>query len=260
MFIVTISPDLIPRRGPNWLSSVFGLTVLQLSNWRWSWPQMLLTGMLAPIVSAGALGLFSRTAGGNASMYVVSGSITLALLFETQGRVATNFAFMRAVGSFDYLASFPIKKGALVAASMCAFTLLAIPAVTVTTIAASLLLRLPLHVSPMIVPAVLICLVPFVAIGAVIGAHGRSLEEVSSISVAFTLLSAALGPVAISPDLLPAPLVAIGTINPAVYASVLIRSCLFGDYSFQTFVAAIVMIVVATASIVLVRFSLPWRK
>lgn len=193
-------------------------------------------------------------------MYVISGSITLALLFETQSKVANNFAFMKTVGSFDYLASFPIKASAFVAASTLAFGLLALPAVIVTSIAGVAILRVPVNLSPLLLVAVVVCIVPFACVGAIIGARSRSLEEASAISVAVTLLAAALGPVAVPPAMLPDALNVVGVVNPAVYASRLIRDCLLGGIDTSTWIAFGVMTVLTVIALVITRAALRWRQ
>ncbi len=62
------------------------------------------------MASAGVLSLSARTTQAIIEC-VLLGSIARALLFETQGKVASNSAYMRAVSSFDYLASFPVATG-----------------------------------------------------------------------------------------------------------------------------------------------------
>ncbi len=62
------------------------------------------------MASAGALSLSVRTTQAIVEV-VLLGSIARVLLFETQGKGASNSGYMRAVSSFDYVASFPVTTG-----------------------------------------------------------------------------------------------------------------------------------------------------
>ncbi len=189
---------------------------------------MVLTGVLAPVVSLAALGLFARSSGSEASEYVVTGSVTMAILFETQNKIASNFSFMRNTGAFEYYAAMPIRREALILATLAAFSLLSLPAVTVTAVIGSVLLDIPLHPSPLLPLCLFLALLPSAGLGALIGSRSPSIEQASSLSLATTLLMMALGPVAVPPALLPEALVWIGHFNPATYASSALRASLTG--------------------------------
>lgn len=244
---------------PGLLRSTWDLFRVQLSNWRWSWPQMVLTGMLAPVVTLGALGTFARGSGEAATGYVLTGSMTMALLFETQNKVAANFAFLRHTGAFDFYASLPVRREALVLASVAAFGLLALPALVLTAVLGVLVLDVRLSVSPLVVPAAVLAVLPFAGLGAWIGSRSRALEEASSVSLAVTLVLVALGPVTIPPELLPDWLVLVGRLNPATYASSLLRHSLLGPVGAGALVDAGVLVGFAVLVWLLTRRHVRWR-
>ncbi|OKH99012.1 ABC transporter [Streptomyces sp. CB02923] len=214
------------RLGLSFPQQAWDLFRIQLTNWRWSWPQMVLTGMLAPLVSIAALGLFARSSGPAATEYVLTGSVTMAILFETQNRIASNFAFMRGNGAFEYYAALPVRREALILATLAAFSLLSLPAVAVTLFLGSALLDVPLTPSPLAPLCLLLALLPSAGLGALIGSRSGTIEQASSLSLATTLLMMAAGPVAVPPGLLPDALVWIGHLNPAVYAADSLRHSL----------------------------------
>jgi ABC-2 type transport system permease protein len=216
------------KRTQSFAWQIWDLFRIQLTNWRWSWPQMMLTGILAPAISLAALGLFARGSGPAAAEYVLTGGVTMAILFETQNKIASNFSFMRSTGAFEYYAAMPVRREALVLATLAAFTMLALPAVTVTALVGSALLHVPVQASPLLPLCLLLALLPSAGLGALIGSRSTSVEQASSISLASTLIMMTAGPVAAPPELLPSGLVWIGHVNPAVYASAALRSSLTG--------------------------------
>lgn len=57
------------------------LFLMELTNWRWSWRLSLLQGIISPLFSLLALGVFARDSGNEALIYVVTGNIVISLLF-----------------------------------------------------------------------------------------------------------------------------------------------------------------------------------
>jgi ABC-2 type transport system permease protein len=77
------------------LIQLFDLTLIQLTNWRWSWRGTLTTSLIAPVLSTLALGSFAANEGRTVLGYVVTGNVVLSLLFGTVNKVSGNFAYMR---------------------------------------------------------------------------------------------------------------------------------------------------------------------
>jgi ABC-2 type transport system permease protein len=214
--------------GQGFPAQVRALVVIQLSNWRWSWQQMLITGMMAPLVTVVGLGLYADDNNVSEQVYVLSGAICMALLFEMQNRIAGNFSFMKNTGAFDFYAALPVRRESLVLATLTAFSMLALPAVAVTIVVGSWILGLAPVVSWMAIPGLLLCLLTPAFLGAWLGSRSSSLEEASSTSLALTIAMLVCGPVAVSAERLPQPLVVVGYLNPAAHAAAVIREVLFG--------------------------------
>ncbi|WP_432570120.1 ABC transporter permease [Kineococcus sp. SYSU DK005] len=247
------------RRDVKWTRQVLTLFLVQLSNWRWSWPQMLLTGMLAPLLTVLTLGFFARTSGDAALTYALSGSIVMALLFETQSKIASNFAFMRETGALEFFASMPLRRESLMLASLAAFTLLALPSVFVTTLLGAWLLNVTLSPPWFAVVLLPLLVLPSAGIGAFIGNRSRSLEQASSTSLAVTLSLLALGPVAVPAHLLPEPLVWAGYLNPAFYAASLVRGSLLGGDLATVGRDVLALMAIALLAWALARRAMQWR-
>lgn len=220
---------------------------------------MILTGMLVPAISIGGLGTFARHSSPTAVHYVFAGSVTMALLFETQNKVASNFAFMKNVGAFDFYASFPLRRQALILSTMAAFMLLAIPGVLVTTVLGFAVLDIPLYISPLVIPCLIVGALPTAGLGAWLGARSSSPELASSMSLSSTLLLLAAGPVAVPPEYLPAAVRWLGHVNPAAYASDAIRQTMIGPVRPSLAGDLAVMAVFAVLVWCLTTFRMPWR-
>jgi len=212
---------------PFWIQLI-DLTLIQLTNWRWSWRGMIIVSLIAPVFSTVALGVFAADGGPEALAYVITGNIVLSLLFGTVGRVSSNFAYMRVAGTLDYFATLPIQRITLVIATVIAFLVLSLPPAAATLLVGVALLGLPLALSAWVVVVVPAISLALCGLGALIGILGRTPEEVNSISTLATFVLVALGPVVIPPTRLPAAILTVSFLSPATYAASALRQVVFG--------------------------------
>ena len=202
------------RKGQPFLVQLFDLILIQLSNWRWSWHQTVITGMISPVLSIVALGVFARNPDPLTQAYILTGNMVLSLMFENLTKVASNFAFMRATGSFTYYATLPLSRVALILATLCAFLLLSLPALTVTAVLGTLYLGITLAPSPWLLLVIPLAAIPLAALGALIGATVPRPEDSGTWSLLLTVALVSVGPVVVPPDRLPAWLQALGALQP----------------------------------------------
>ncbi|GGM76534.1 hypothetical protein GCM10010106_23720 [Thermopolyspora flexuosa] len=225
-----MSPDapIAGRRPPTRRAQFVDLLLIQLSNHRWSWRGMIVTGMAVPLVNMLALGLVGRPYGQEYLVHVLAGSIVVALLFQNQNNVAANFAYMRAMGTLDFFATLPVHRYLLVLATVIAFFLLSVPSIVVTLLAGALVLGVPVQVHPLALPVLPLCAVPLAGIGAFVGVSARTPEMAGSVTLLITIALLLIGPVVVPPALLPDWVVHTGYASPATYASSAVRQVLFG--------------------------------
>src|SRR5579862_9112749 len=202
---------------------------MELTNWRWSWRSMVLSGTLAPILSILALGTFAQDAGKTAVAYVLSGNIVLSLMFGNMDNIQSRFTFMRFTGTIDYFTTLPIKRYVLILAMVIAFLLLSLPSLLATMLTGILLLRIPINIHPLIVVIVPLCAISLSGIGALIGTIAPNPQTAGSFSLLTTLIMLGLGPVVIPPDRLSDVIVRLGFLSPATYAASALRQVLFGQ-------------------------------
>jgi ABC-2 type transport system permease protein len=241
------------------VTQLLDLLLIQLSNWRWSWRGMLLTGTIAPLVSVAALGTFARDSGGPALDYILAGSLVLSIMFEIHSRVCNNFAFMKAVGMFSYFATLPIHRSLLILATALAFLAISLPSLLVVTMVGSLILHLPLHVHPLLLLAVPLAAAPLSGIGALIGSKARTMEEANLFAMLVNYASLGLGPVMFPPDRLPSFLVHLGWLSPASYAASALRQTLIGPVTPRLWLDFAVLALLGGIIFLFVDRTMDWR-
>jgi ABC-2 type transport system permease protein len=219
-----------PNRKPqSLLVQIADVTLIELTNWRWTWRTMLLLGMVTPLSSMlAAKFLLNRTDPGDLA-FVYCGNVLLCLMFENQNRVGGHFVFMRFHGTLDYFGSLPIRKTTLIFSMALAFLILSIPSVLVVIGAGAFILNVKLHPHIIVVLVVPLCALSMAGLGALVGALARTTAEATSLGLFVTLILSGVGAVIIPADRLPNWLVQLGRLNPATYASAALRQALLGN-------------------------------
>ncbi|MCB8967578.1 MAG: ABC transporter permease [Ardenticatenaceae bacterium] len=250
----------VARKRPSLLTQLVDLTLIQLSNWRWSWRRMITTGMVAPVISLVALGLFARSSGPEALAYVFSGNIVLGLMFENLGKVSSNFSFMKAMGTLHYFATLPVHRYVLVLATVISFFIMSLPSTLLTIWIGHIILDVPLALHPLLLAVIPLVAIPLAALGALIGASARTPEEAGTITTLLIFTLTGLGPVVIPPSLLPEVMVWIGRFSPVTYAASALRQTLLGPVTEQLGWDMLVLGGVAVLSGWLVSRRMEWRQ
>jgi ABC-2 type transport system permease protein len=246
------------RSQPAW-TQFWDLVLIELTNWRWSWRGLLITGAVTPLLSVLALGLFARDSGPAALTYVLTGNVVLSLLFGIMNNVQSHVVFMRMNGGLDYFATLPIRRLTLVLAMVCAFLALSLPSLAATVGLGALILGLRLTPHPALLLVVPLCALSLAGIGAIIGATARTPENGGATSLLVTFVLAGLGPVVIPPDRLPPILLILGRLSPATYAASAFRQALLGPVTGQMWIDLAVLALVGAATLWYVERKLAWH-
>jgi ABC-2 type transport system permease protein len=242
------------------LVQLVDLFLMELTNWRWSWRHMLLSGMVVPLFSIVALGVFARDGGREALVYVMTGNIVVSLLFGTMNSIQGHTEWLRFQGGFDYFATLPIRRYAFVLAMALTFLLFSLPPLVVTLCLGTLLLRVPIALSPLIVVVVPLCALPLAGLGAILGLVGRTRGESGSLTSLLTLLMIALGPVVIPPSRLPGFVLVLGHCSPATYAASALRQTTVGPVTGRILVDLVVLAGMTVSSLWLVGRKMNWHQ
>lgn len=204
------------------LTQLVDLTLMQLTNWRWSWRSMIIVGMIGPVLSMLSFGIVAQGSPG-AIEYILTGNVVLALLLDGLGKVSSNVAFMKFNGTLDYFATLPVYRSALVLATVIAFFILSLPAVLVTMLVGTILLHVPLQISPLAVVVIPLICISLSGLGALIGIFARTPEEAGSLNLITTLFLFSFGPVLVPLDRLPEIMGTLSLFSPSTYAASALR-------------------------------------
>lgn len=248
------------RKHPSFLVQLVDLFLIELTNWRWSWRSLIITGTLTPLLGIIVLGVFARDSGREALAYVLTGNIILSLMFGNMGNVQSHFVYMRFMGVLDYFATLPIQKHTLILAIVLSFLLLSLPSLVVTIFMGSVLLDVPIALNPSILIVMPMCAIPMSGIGALIGASVRTPQEGDSLNLMVTLVMVGLGPVAIPPNRLPGMVQFLGRFSPATYAASALRQALLGPLTGRIVLDLAVLAGVTVVVFWLVGRKIDWRQ
>ena len=235
------------------------LFLIELSNWRWGWRNLALTGTVLPMFGILLLGSFARELGASALSFVLVGNLVMALLFEHMGKLISHFAYLKTAGSLDYFATLPIRKAVLILAASSAFFILFLPSLFVVLLGGAWILELELHIHQLALIVIPLCALPLAGIGALIGVSFRTPEEASAVGRLLTILMLTIGPVLIPPERLPDWLVWIGFLSPATYAASALRQVILGPLSSRLLLDTTVLSGSILISFWMVDRKMDWR-
>lgn len=241
---------------PPWVQ-LFDLLLIQLTNWRWSWTGTIVFSILSPIFLILVLGLFAER---QDLGYILTGNMVLALLLDGLSKISGHFSFMRTNGTLDYFATLPINRALFVLATLLAFLLLALPSVVVTLLLGAFILGIPLSISPLVVPVVVLISATLAGLGAMIALVVRTPDQVNSLSLLATLVLFGLGPVLIPADRLPDIILTTSLFSPTTYAASALRQTVLGvSDRIPLGVDLLVLAAISVVLLLLVSTRLDWR-
>lgn len=246
-------------RRPSFWTEFTSLLFIEMTNWRWSWRSLLVTGAIAPLLSILGLGVFARDSGPLALSYVLSGNLVVSLMFGNMGNIQRHMTFLRFGGTLDYFATLPVRRYVLILAMVMTFLLLSLPSLLVTLLLGGLVLGVPLQPHPLILLVIPLCAIPLSGIGALIGASAKTPEVANSINLIVTLILTGLGPVIIPPDRLPDWMLGVGWLSPATYAASALRQALLGPVTGRMWLDIGVLGLVGVVILWVVTRRLDWR-
>lgn len=248
------------RKRPSLLTQLLDLFLIEATNWRWSWRSMIVIGAAGPVLSILGFSLFARDAGPQALAYVLTGNMVISLMLGNMGSVQSHFSFMRFQGTLDYFATLPVRRAALILAVLVAFFLIHLPAISLTLLLGWWVLKIPLHVHPLLLLTAPLCALPLSGIGALIGIQTDNPQNSGAISLLITMVMSGLGPVIAPAERFPTLLAWLGWLNPAVYAASALRQTLVGPLTARLWLDVAMLMGVSVVVLGLVGRRLDWRQ
>ncbi|NJM72401.1 MAG: ABC transporter permease [Scytonema sp. RU_4_4] len=248
------------RNPPSFLVQLVDLFFMELTNWRWSWQSIVLTSFVAPMLSIIAFGSFAQGTGQETLAYILTGNLVMTLMFGNLNKMADRFSYMRFSGTLEYYATLPIRREALIIASVLSFFLLSLPALLGILGFGILFLKLSVRLNPMILLVIPLCVLPLAGLGALIGTNARTPEESGSISLLVTMVLLFIGPVIIPESRLPEIILYIGRLSPATYAASALRQTLLEPMTRQLVIDITALVVFSLLTFWVVGQKLDWRQ
>ena len=207
---------------------IWDLFLIELTNWRWSWRSMLLSGTVTPLFSMGVMAFFTQNRNTESMIYILTGNIVLSLLFGTMRSLESRVSWLRFQGGIDFIATLPKQRHIFILAMVAAFVLISLPSILVMIVMGSLLFQIPLHVHPLIILVVISCAIPMAGIGALLAMSSRTQIQSGNWAYLLTLVMTSLGPVVVPPHRFPQVVNVLGNFSPAPFAASAFRQVLVG--------------------------------
>ena len=247
-----------PLPGLSGPGTFWDLLLIQLANWRWSWPATLINGLLVPLT---ALFFIRQAAGDNAgsSEFLISGNIIISLIFTTMYGTSARFSFMRTFGVLDYYATLPVSKVLLVLAVNGGFLILTLPS-ALLTIGIAQLFGMSFQLNLFFFLIVPLASFSLSAVGAFVGVAAPNFDTANTITAILQFLFMGCGPILIPAERLPDFINVLGHALPSTYAADALRRSLRGAYDLTFWLDLGFLIIFDLAAMFFVARRMEWRR
>ncbi len=234
------------------------LFVIQLANWRWSWPAMVINGLIVPMTTL----YFVKTIGPSAGQpeALLSGNIIISLIFTTMYGTSARFSFMRTFGVLDYYATLPVPKGLLVLAVNAGFLVLSMPTALLTVFLGQWFLGLNLSLSPLFFVLVPLASFSLSAVGAFVGVASPNFDTANTITGILQFIFMGIGPVLLPEERLPPLVNFLSQFLPSTYAVDALRHTLNSTYDGRFWIDVVFLLGFDIAAMLFVGYKMEWRR
>jgi ABC-2 type transport system permease protein len=207
-----------------WLGSFHRMLRFDLGRARQWAPMMAVAQVFMGAGMAVMYGFFYPEVSEVTALYIATGTPTLALIPLGLLMVPESVNQQRLEGTFDFIWSLPAPRTAQAASTFLLYTLLSLPGMVLSLVAATLLYGVQLSVSLLIVPAVLLCALMAVSVGFGTAMAISNPMVVSVITSALAFVVLLFSPIVYPPSHLPGWLFAIHQVLPFYNMAVVIRA------------------------------------
>lgn len=244
--------------GQSWYVTFWDLLLIQLANWRWSWPAMLINGMLVPLT---ALFFLKAATGENSAPpeFLVSGNIVVSLIFTTMYGTSARFAFMRTFGVLDYYATLPVSKVLLVLAVSFGFLLLSLPGTLLTIVIAGFF-GLAIQLNFLFFLLIPLASFSLSAVGAFVGVVSPNFDTANTICGILQFIFMGCGPILVPAERLPDVINFLGGFLPSTYAASAMRHALTGVIDGRFFTDLFFLLIFDALAMFFVAYKMEWRR
>jgi len=205
------------------------------------------------------ISLFFNRIPESAALYVSTGVPVINLLIIGLVLGPQLVAQQRTAGSYDYLRTLPVSRSVTALAWYTVCLLVSVPAVVISLLVAQLRYDLPLHISPMIVPAVLLTSLAATMIGYALGHAVSNPMLTNVVTQALVFIVFGFAPVLYPIAQMPTWLADINWWFPFRHMAVVTRAALTSTGGSEVSTGYLVLGVWTVAAVLLVTWSLGRR-
>jgi ABC-2 type transport system permease protein len=235
------------------------LTRVQLLELRTWGPITVIFTTLFPMAMILGFGVIGGGVSASGHIYIVSGAAVISLVTIGVMATAQDLGEMQRDGAFQYYASLPISKSALLGAIVTVRVLTAIPGLVLTLVVGSLLYDTPASINVATIALLPLAVLALAGIGAAIGILIRDFRVVAALSQLSFIVVMFASPVLIPEGALPPLLRWFSYLLPPTYAADGLRRSLEHAFDVRLLIDMSVLTVCALVTLIGVSRGLRWR-
>jgi ABC-2 type transport system permease protein len=215
--------------------------------------------MVFPLLMLFGFGMIGGGVAPSGLVYVVTGSAIVSLVTISITAMSQDLGTMRQNGAFQYYASLPISKTALLGAILTVRVLTTLPGLGLTLTVGSWLYGLQPNPNAAVLLLLPLTVLALCGVGAAIGTLITDFRIVALVSQVAFVVAMFASPVLIPEDNLPVPLQLVGYLLPPTYAADGLRRALFGISDERLLLDLLVLTACAAGSLLGIARGLKWR-
>jgi ABC-2 type transport system permease protein len=240
--------------------SLRDLFFIQFAAIRTGWQWYFLVSSIIPLGMLYFLSYAANTADPAIPMYYITGSMVVALVFNSMSMLAGQLASFRQYRLFDFYAGLPVSRTGVILATVAVSALLALPGMLLMLVFGTLIYHIVLSPSALVVIVMLVGPLTLCGVGALIGVLSPNQQVAGVLANLALVVVMFLSPVLAPSSELPGFLRITSVLMPPTYVADALRRTLQGQVNATVFVDIAVMALFALGSIYLVTTRLDWRS
>jgi ABC-2 type transport system permease protein len=192
-------------------------------------------------------------------LYLITGNIVLSLSLSSMLSLGQDLGWLKDDHAFEYYATLPVPKSALILAIVTRSALLALPSIVIILLLSAWFFDISLKPHPLVLFVLFLGGYSLSGLGAIIGFYSPSGRIASLLTQIIQPIIVFLSPVFVPVDRLPGALQFTANLMPTTFIARALRDSLTGNVSISTWSNMLVIAAITMGSFVLVEKGLDWR-
>jgi ABC-2 type transport system permease protein len=231
-----------------------------LYEFRAYWYWHIIFSLLLPAAMIFAIGhIGSGLMDENSQIYIITGTVILAVTTEGLGGMASRIGSMRRDGIILYYSSLPISKSAFLFSVVLSRLMNVIPGVIIPLILGPTLFHVHIQITLWLVLLLPLIMISQSIFGLALGVAITNTDIMLTIVSALQGIVVLIAPIFIPIASLPLPLQILGYCFPPTYAADVLRHALTGSIDTAFYTDILILFVFSVVGLVVVNRRLRWR-